>query len=127
MRDIIVYGKLERREKGFRVSDPGPKAAVTAAVFAVALVSVFVGYVCPFRALTGVSCLGCGMTHAVRELLAGDLSAAVAQHGMVWTLPVLWLYFCADFRLLKDRRCNAGALAAILIGWIADYCLRTFL
>ena len=51
----------------------------------------------------------------------------MAQHGMVWTLPVLWLYFCADFRLLKDRRCNAGALAAILIGWIADYCLRTFL
>ena len=32
-----------------------------------------------------------------------------------------------DFRLLKDRRCNAGAWAAILIGWIADYCLRTFL
>lgn len=37
---------------------------------------------CPFRALTGIPCPGCGMTRAMRCLLVGNLAQSLAWHPM---------------------------------------------
>ena len=36
--------------------------------------------VCPFHALTGLSCFGCGMTRACSRALRGDLAASFGFH-----------------------------------------------
>ena len=82
-----------------------PKAAVTAAVLMV----------------------GCGMTHAVRAALKLDFSGALRCNGMFWALPLLYLYWLADFRLFENKAVNKGILAAILAGYILDYCIRIIL
>ena len=125
MYSIINRKMLQRTEnKFFPVTDPLLKGAVTAALAALGIFALLFEYPCPFLALTGVPCLGCGTTHAVRELLAGNFSAAFRCHGMFWMFPLIWLYFCADFRLLKNKKCNDGAFAAIVIGYLLDYALR---
>lgn len=55
---------------------------------------------CPFEALTGVPCPGCGMTRAILSLVAGDIGGAAAYNPfcffLVFTvavsiLPSRWL------------------------------------
>lgn len=55
---------------------------------------------CPFEALTGVPCPGCGMTRAMLKLVAGDIGGAAAHNPfcffLVFTiavsiLPTRWL------------------------------------
>ncbi|MBS1305250.1 MAG: hypothetical protein DBY05_01170 [Clostridiales bacterium] len=103
-----------------------PKAAVTAAVLMVGLYALFFEVPCPF-ARAGVPCLGCGMTHAVRAALKLDFSGALRCNGMFWALPLLYLYWLADFRLFENKAVNKGILAAILAGYILDYCIRIIL
>jgi hypothetical protein len=38
-------------------------------------------WVCPIRAATGIPCPGCGLTHAVFELLGGDIYASIQTHA----------------------------------------------
>jgi hypothetical protein len=46
--------------------------------------------VCPFRALTGFTCPGCGITRGLHQLLHGHLSAAFSLNPlMVLLLPSL--------------------------------------
>lgn len=55
---------------------------------------------CPFEALTGIPCPGCGMTRAILNLVAGDIGGAAAYNPfcffLVFTvavsiLPSRWL------------------------------------
>lgn len=46
---------------------------------------------------------------------------------MFWALPLLYLYWLADFRLFENKAVNKGILAAILAGYILDYCIRIIL
>lgn len=39
------------------------------------------GWVCPFRAATGIPCPGCGLTTATVELLHGDLGGSLHTHA----------------------------------------------
>ncbi|MGV0850076.1 DUF2752 domain-containing protein [Mycolicibacterium phlei] len=55
---------------------------------------------CPFRALTGLNCPGCGGLRMTHDLLHGDLAAAVVDNVyLLFGLPLLlgWL-------LLRSRR-----------------------
>lgn len=45
------------------------------------------GITCPIKFVTGVSCLGCGMTRAWLSALRLDWAGAVAFHPLFW-LPV---------------------------------------
>ena len=48
--------------------------------------------VCPFHAVTGLDCPGCGSMRAVRSLLGGDVTAAAGYNVLlVVALPVLVL------------------------------------
>ncbi len=39
------------------------------------------GWTCPIRALTGVPCPGCGLTHAVLQILQGDVISSLQTHA----------------------------------------------
>ena len=92
------------------------KGAVTAAVLLAGIFALFYGIPCPFAKM-GIPCFGCGMTHAFRAALSLDFSA----------VPLLWAYWVADFRLFSKKAVNDGFFAAIIVGYIVDYCLRIIL
>ncbi|MBQ3393099.1 MAG: DUF2752 domain-containing protein [Lachnospiraceae bacterium] len=53
---------------------------------------------CPFRALTGLKCPGCGITHVFLSLARGDLRAAFKANPFITlTIPWLALMVLSDF------------------------------
>jgi hypothetical protein len=83
---------------------------------------------CPFLALTGWYCPGCGALRAVHALAHGDLMRALARNpfavvalGYAVVSWVLWLDRTArgrPRRWLAPPGVLYGALAAILIFWV---------
>jgi len=78
-------------------------------------VSCFIKYV------TGVSCPGCGMTHALMKALTFDFREAFRYHPMFWSVPVLFLYFFKDGVLFKNKILNLGVFIAILSGFMVNW------
>lgn len=62
-------------------------------ILAYCTVISLLGIGCPIRFLTGISCLGCGMTRACAALLQLDFAAAIQYHPLVFLLPVFALLF----------------------------------
>lgn len=60
------------------------------------------GFTCPIKALTGISCPSCGMTRAYFSLLRFKLSLAFAYHPL-FPLPVLVLVAYIFRGRLSDR------------------------
>ena len=83
-----------------------------AAVFVVAGPVVFVvayglGLVfwgCPFHAMTGLDCPGCGMTRALESLALGHIRMAAEFHPFVFPFVALWLLFVVAACMSKRRR-----------------------
>lgn len=46
-------------------------------------------WVCPFLAVTGLPCPGCGMSRACLALLAGDFEGAMRLHPRAWMVMAL--------------------------------------
>lgn len=62
---------------------------------------------CPFKALTGLDCPGCGSTRSLGALTRLDLGAALDHHVLV---PVTLVFLLASFvswTLAAWRRCDA--------------------
>lgn len=62
---------------------------VVAAGLLIAALVVLPLWRCPFRAVTGLPCPGCGMTTALLALVRGDLAGAAQANGLIFALP-LW-------------------------------------
>ncbi|HTT70767.1 MAG TPA: DUF2752 domain-containing protein [Anaeromyxobacteraceae bacterium] len=87
-------------------------------------------YPCPWKALTGIPCATCGMTHAFVHLAHGELRAAVAASPLGallafvgWTLAALDLVRLAlGWPLPRLGRGSVRALAcaglgALMVNW----------
>ncbi|HUT12312.1 MAG TPA: DUF2752 domain-containing protein [Thermoguttaceae bacterium] len=75
---------------------------------------------CPFRALTGLHCPGCGTLRALHQLLHGNLAASFSLNPlMVVCLPVVayWLVSCFL------RAVNGRGLPSVLVSAIWIYVL----
>ena len=96
--------------------------AALAAIAALYTALHFLGFGCPIKALTGVSCAGCGMTRAWMEALSGNWGAAFAYHPLFWTVPFGVLVFL--FRRRMPRRLVTGLAWAAGIAFLAVYALR---
>ncbi len=79
---------------------------------------------CIVRMISGIPCPFCGMTRAVLSILRFDIAAAFAFHPMVWSLPVLALYYLYDGRPIKNRWINISVLSLVLGGFLAVWILR---
>ena len=78
---------------------------------------------CPFRALTGLDCPGCGSLRAVHALSHGDVLGALDHNGLfVLFLPllvasaVLWALARPQPSWLSARY-TGWAVFAVVIGW----------
>lgn len=74
---------------------------------------------CPFKALTGLPCPGCGMTHAFLALGRLDLAGAWAANPLVFPLAALAALYAAD-RIpgaLRSPTASRSALAGVLVFW----------
>lgn len=70
---------------------------------------------CPFRAMTGLRCPGCGGTRAMYSLLHGDLAGTVRMNPLILVLYPVVIGYGAS--LLADYRANPR-LARVL-SWTA--------
>jgi len=85
---------------------------------------------CPFRALTGLDCPGCGMTRAVSQAVRGQVGVAVGYNALVvLAVPVaLYLYVTwlasACGRRLPPLRLGRRATAAVIAGGVCFAVVR---
>ena len=85
------------------------------------------GVACAFRAITGVPCAFCGMTHATLSLGAGDFTSALKAHMLAPFVLLLFVWSASRLArgqslTVRGRRVPAGAwLALIAIFWIAKF------
>ena len=90
------------------------------------------GWPCPFKAVFGIPCPGCGLTTAIGELLRGDWRASLATHafapvfvlaflvmGVAVALPEAQRRHFVDFIARIERRSGISALVlcALFIYW----------
>lgn len=79
---------------------------------------------CPFKAITGLDCPGCGSQRAVHNLLHGNLKAAFADNALfVIALPyafvgILFEYFSLKYKYPKTRKILFGKTAIYTIAAI---------
>lgn len=93
---------------------------------------LFAAFACPFRAATGLPCLTCGGTRAVRALVQLDLGSAFAMNPLVTVLGLLGAaYVVHAIRVLFGRArpwrpelpprpaavARAGAIASVTASW----------
>ena len=89
---------MTRREQA-RFGHPEVFAAIAALSFLAArfLPLLSLPYTCPLRALAGIPCATCGMTHAFVRLAHGDPAAALHASPLGAVLAAgAWLYAVAD-------------------------------
>lgn len=77
---------------------------------------------CPIKFVTGISCPGCGMTRAVRSLLAGDLAGAFYWHPLWLLLVPLTAYFLFDEYIPK--KLSRALLVFFVVSFVGVYIYR---
>lgn len=97
-------------------NSPGPKALVWLVLLVVAAwiypMTPLSGWIfCPFRALTDLSCAGCGMTRSVTAFVRGDWAASWSFHPAG---PLLFLSLLIAGGLRLADRVTGRTLAADL-------------
>lgn len=100
--EVVSPRPSAERSPGFVSRVAGPVASAVGALAAVALVGAVdpsePGHypTCPFLAVTGLFCPGCGSLRAIHALAHGDVRGALARNPlMVVTVPALLIWWAA--------------------------------
>lgn len=83
---------------------------------------------CIFRTFLGIPCPGCGMTRAIKCLLKFNFSVAAKYNFMVFSIPLLLLYYFSDGKLFgkkADRIILSAIAAGFIINWVYHLVIRT--
>ena len=97
------------------------KIFIIATLFVYGLLLKLFDVNCPIKFFTGISCPGCGMTRAVISCLKLDFASAFAHHPMVFSLPVLAVYFIRDGRVFKNTFVNAAVITVVGLGFLFNW------
>ncbi len=81
------------------------------------------GVTCFFLRLTGVECPGCGLTRAAVSALKGDFKAAAGYNVMVFSLPLLAVYYFTDGRLF-GKKADAAVIGAVALGFLVNWLIK---
>ena len=72
------------------------------------------GITCPIKALTGISCPGCGLTRAWLHALTFDWSGALAYHPLFWLVPIALVLFWLEKR---SRTCKIAFYTIVALAF----------
>ena len=98
------------------------------AICALILSAIYVfRFPCPIKALTGVPCPGCGMTHAYLRLLKLDISGAFAANGAFWVLPAAIVLLVKDGAVFKSKKLNCFFIFILAFSAAASYAVKLFM
>lgn len=91
-------------------------------IFIIYLILNLVGFGCPIRALSGLSCPGCGMTRATLSVIRLDFKDAFYYHPLFFLPPFMFILFLfEDF--IKPKYYKA-AWTVILVLFLVTYFYR---
>ncbi len=107
----------------FRVKKPVLKLCLTGLFIVRALLLHYFGIGCPWRALFGLHCYGCGLTRAFLAFFRLDFAVAFRYHFMFWSVPILYLYVWFDGELTGIKWVDIWVLVVIIIGFIIRWIL----
>lgn len=97
------------------------KIFATLALILTACIGYFFHLPCIFLRLTGIRCLGCGMTRAIIAAISLDFSSAFSFHFMFWSVPILYIALLTDGRIFPNKRANIILYVLIGIGFVANW------
>jgi hypothetical protein len=70
------------------------------------------GWTCPFKAVFGIPCPGCGLTNALDQLLHGNVRSALQTHAFAPVFLLAFLMILATVLLPKPLRDKMVAVIA---------------
>ncbi len=76
---------------------------------------------CPILLVTGIRCWGCGMTRALLSVLRLDFAKAFSYHMMFWSVPILYLGFLFDGKILKNKIANLTMWIVLAVGYVGNW------
>ncbi len=79
---------------------------------------------CIFIRNFGIPCPGCGMTRALKAALVFDFEKAFSYHWMVWTLPIMYIYFIWEGQLFEKKWIDAVIWCIIGAGFLINWLYR---
>ena len=97
------------------------KLIATAAILLYAAVCYFAKISCIILNITGIPCLGCGMTRALLCAVQLRFADAFGYHLMFWSVPLLYLCFLFDGKLFKRNTWNILFYSIILLGFLVNW------
>lgn len=103
------------------------KHLVLFAALLLAAVYFFLDYIhfsCIYQRFLHIPCPGCGMTRAIKSVLALDLVSAFLYHPMVFSLPLVAGYILMNGCLFKHKRFNDFILVLIGADFLVNYVIK---
>ncbi len=97
------------------------KIGITVILLAYTVILYFADFGCPILKLTGLRCLGCGMTRAYICLIKLDFTGAFGCHFMFWAVPIMYWCFLRDGIMFKQKKLNITFYVMLSIGFIINW------
>lgn len=109
---------------------PATLIKVGVAIF-IAVLAVLGIYRCPFKAIFGIACPGCGMTHAFFSALKLDFAAAFQYHPLflIFGIETLYVIFYEPISTIVPVNKKVELFIAILslLLLLIVWCIRQFI
>ena len=105
------------------------KAKIIATLAFCALIVVLWIYQTPciIKFITGIPCPSCQITRGVLAALRFDFVSAWNYHPMFWSVPIIYLYFVFDGKLIKNNFLNIGLAVIMIAVFFINWGIRLFL
>ena len=97
------------------------KLILTAFYIVVLLIFWYFRVPCLYKHFLGIECIGCGMSRAYFSLLRLDFAAAFSYHPMFWSVPIAYLYFLFDGKLIGKKYLDYTVLTLIALGFLINW------
>ena len=131
----MIFDSKTTRGRILRVSAFALAAAAAGALYCLWCIKGNPGLFCPFHAITGLNCPGCGNSRAVLSFLRGHWSEGIKHNymGIPSFLYVGWMAIGGCISYIKSgkivlpekpRFIHYTLLAALLIWWVVRNILR---
>lgn len=102
----------------------GIKLIILCAFIGVLLFWVVMDWPCLFRRITGIPCIGCGLSRAWLAALRLDICSAFRYHPMFWSVPVLMLLALYDGKVFRKDIGSRILLILLTAGLLVCYIIR---